>query len=90
LALYDRNSSAASKQEAIRYLENAVSHWRQYAQAYTSQYTTPHLYNRVGVVDITGLTSKTLQDVEIARAWKPGTIDDDQLKRNKPDTPFSK
>jgi len=90
LALYDRTSRTPSQQEAIRHLEAAASQWRQYAQAYTSQYTTPHLYNRVGVVDMNGLTAKTLQDVEIARAWKPGTIDDDQLKRNKPDTPFSK
>lgn len=90
LALYDGNSAAESKQEAIRHLEAAVNHWRQYAEAYASQYTTPHLYNRVGVVDITGLIAKTLQDVEIARTWMPGTVDDDKLKRNSADKPFSK
>ncbi len=90
LAVYDRNSEAASKQQAIHRLEAAVNHWRQYAQAYTSQYTSPHLYNRVGVIDITGLTAKTQQDVEIARSWTPGTIDDQKLNRNRPDKPFSK
>jgi hypothetical protein len=90
LALYDHSSASAKKQEAIQHLEAAVEHWRQYAQAYTAQYTQPHLYNRVGFVDIPGLTAKTLQDVEIAKSWIPGTIQDEKVKGNSADKPFNK
>ena len=88
LALYDRSSDEAGKQEAIRHLEAAVEHWRSYSRAYTAQYTQPRLYNRVGFVDIPALTAKALEDVEIARRWKPGTIVDDKVRPRAADQPF--
>ena len=88
LALYDRTSDEAGKQEAMRHLEAAVEHWRSYSRAYTAQYTQPHLYNRVGFVDIPALTAKALEDVEIARRWKPGTIVDDKVRPRAADQPF--
>ena len=90
LGLYDRSSSEASKQEAIRELEAAVEHWRAYARAYTAQYTQPHLYNRVGWVDIPSLTTKALEDVELARRWRPGTVVDEKLPPPPADQPFRK
>jgi hypothetical protein len=89
LALYDRNSDEAGKQEAVRHLEAAVEHWRSYSRAYTAQYTQPHLYNRVGFVDIPALAAKAVEDVEIARRWKPGTIDD-KVRPRAADQPFRK
>jgi hypothetical protein len=90
LALYDRSSDDARKQEALRHLQAAAEHWRSYSRAYTAQYTQPHLYNRVGFVDIPALTAKALEDVEMARQWKPGTVVDDQAKRRSADQPFRK
>ncbi len=89
LALYDRTSDEAGKQEAVRHLEAAVEHWRSYSRAYTAQYTQPHLYNRVGFVDIPALAAKAVEDVEIARRWKPGTIDD-KVRPRSADQPFRK
>ena len=34
----------------------------------------PALYGRAGVVDITKLTSNVAADIELARAWKPGSV----------------
>jgi hypothetical protein len=90
LALFDGSSEDPKKQEALRYLQAAAEHWRSYSRAYTAQYTQPHLYNRVGIVDIPALTKKALEDVEIARQWKPGTVVDEKIKRRSADQPFRK
>ena len=90
LALYDRSSAAADKEEAIRQLQLALEAWRKYARTYSTLYTTPHLYNRVGWVDMHGLTTKAAQDVEIARRWTPGTIATDTGVSNATDRPFRK
>ncbi|MBL8222855.1 MAG: hypothetical protein JNL62_26690 [Bryobacterales bacterium] len=90
LALYDRSSSAADKGEAVQSLQRAVQAWQSYAQAYTEQYTTPHLYNRVGFVDMNGLTIKVKQDIDIAERWKPGTIAGDEGVSNAGDRLFRK
>ena len=42
----------------------------------------PALYNRVGFVDITALTDKVAEDIEIARNWKTGTLKDDGNRSN--------
>ncbi len=88
LALYDRNSDEASHQEAVRYLQHAVEAWRDYAKAYTTNYTQPHLYNRVGFVDIPSLTARARDDVRIAQQWQPGTIRTDTPRANVADQPF--
>jgi len=90
LALYDRSGSESEKGEALRALEDALGAWKKYAAVYTAQYTTPHLYNRVGWVDMNGLTMKAAQDVEIARRWSKGTIARNEAVNNSTDRPFRK
>ena len=58
-------------------LFRSVATWRAYARLYTSQKTTPHLYNRVGFVDMHGLTARTQDDLRIAQNWQPGSIPQD-------------
>jgi len=72
LAEFNVSADAAAQASAIRHLENALAHWKQYAAIYDRQYT-PQLLNRVGPVDIPALTTKAAADIEIVRTWKPGT-----------------
>jgi len=88
LASFDQTAEEASRAEAVRQLDSAAGYWKQYAQNYTSQYTQPHLYNRVGFVDIPGLLPKVNADVDLARAWKPGTIVDQNVRKNPADRLF--
>ncbi len=90
LALYDRSGSEKEKGDAVKALEEALGAWKKYAEVYTAQYTTPHLYNRVGWIDMNGLTTKAAQDVEIARRWAKGTISRDEPVINSTDRPFRK
>jgi hypothetical protein len=90
LALYDRSGSEDEKGEAVKALEDALGAWKMYAAVYTAHYTTPHLYNRVGWIDMNGLTTKAVQDVEIARRWTKGTIARDEPVSNSTDRPFRK
>jgi hypothetical protein len=90
LALYDRNSDDAAKQEAIQDLQRAVEAWRDYAKAYTANYIQPRLYNRVGFVDIPALTARAQDDVRIAREWQPGTVLGDTPRSNAADQPFKR
>ena len=89
LALFDKTGKAEQRESAIRHLQAALDFWKRYATAYTIQYQQPKLYNRVGWVDIPGLTAKVEQDITIARLWAPGTVPDN-LNRRKGDTPFRK
>lgn len=63
---------------AMRHLETAFSLWKRYATVRDAQYV-PALYNRVGYVDVTALTDKAAIDIDIdiARKWKPGALEDD-------------
>ena len=88
LALFDATGKPEQKTSAIAHLEAALGHWKQYAAAYTRQNRQPVLYNRVGWVDIPGLTAKVQEDVETARSWQSGTIQG-QTDRGA-DTPFRK
>lgn len=76
LALFDTNKDATEQASAIRHLTEALAHWRKYASIRDAHYV-PALYNRVGYVDITSLTTKVAADIDIARGWKPGSIKDD-------------
>lgn len=87
LALFDATGQASQREEAVRHLEAAAGHWRQYAAAYTRQYHQPLLYNRVGWVDIPGLVARVDDDVAIARHWKPGTLPAEGPRRGS-DVPF--
>ncbi len=89
LALFDKSGKADERESAIRHLQAALDHWKRYATAYAIQYEQPKLYNRVGWVDIPGLTGKVEQDISIARLWAPGT-EPDTPKQRRADTPFRK
>ncbi len=89
LALFDKTAKPEQREAAVRYLYQALDHWKRYATAYTIQYKPSQLYNRVGFVDIPGLTGKVEQDIAIARLWTAGTIPD-APKARQADTPFRK
>ena len=82
LALFDKTGDEKQKASAVLHLEVALGHWQNYSAAYTSQYTQPVLYNRAGVVDIPGQTANVAADVQTARAWKPGIINESAIKRS--------
>ena len=48
------------------------------------------LYNRAGVVDIPKQTEDVAADVQMARDWKPGTIDEAKIKRSGTEAGFKK
>lgn len=83
LALFDRSSNPREQENAVNYLRQAALEWVNYADTYSEQYTSPHLYNRVGFVDLPGLKIKAHEDVQIARHWNPGTIAKDAPKPNR-------
>jgi hypothetical protein len=76
LALFDRSSDPSELQTALLHLTGALAHWKRYASIRDANYV-PALYNRVGYVNITALTANVAADLDIARAWKPGTLKDD-------------
>lgn len=90
LALYDKSSDATRQAFAVRHLETARGHWRDYSAAYTRQYVQPVLYNRAGVVDIPKQTVDVAADVRMARDWKPGTIGEGDIKRGGTEAGFAK
>lgn len=73
LALYDSTSDPTEQKNALRHLETALKHWNRYAEVRDARYV-PALYNRVGHVDITALTSKVAADLDLARQWQPGSV----------------
>ena len=82
LALFDKSGDAKQQASAVRHLEAALGHWKNYATTYTSQYVQPVLYNRGGVVDLPKQTEDVTADVHMARDWKPGTIEESKVKRS--------
>jgi hypothetical protein len=73
LAVFDATRKESDRQDALRYLEQALASWRRYAAVRDVRYV-PALYNRVGYVDVTALTQNVAADLEIARNWQPGTL----------------
>jgi hypothetical protein len=73
LALFDANGKAEHRSAAVRHLEEALGHWREYVRSATRQYR-PQLLNRVGHVNLNALTDKVAADVDLAKSWKPGTV----------------
>ena len=90
LALFDKTGDAAQQATAMRHLEWALGHWKNYSAAYTRQYVQPVLYNRVGWVDIPKLAGNAAADVQLARDWKPGTIAEAAIKRSGTEAGFRK
>jgi hypothetical protein len=76
LALFDVKGDMREHEAALRHLGNALAHWQRYAAVRDAHYV-PALYNRVGYVNVTELTGKVAADIEIARQWQPGSLQDD-------------
>ena len=74
----------------MQHLESALGHWRNYAAAYTRQYVQPVFYDRVGLVDIPRQIANVVADVQMARDWKAGTIDEAKIKRSGTEAGFKK
>jgi hypothetical protein len=70
------NGDKFEHEAALRHLGDALADWKQYAGIRDAHYV-PALYNRVGYVNVTELTEKVADDLDIARNWKPGTLKDD-------------
>ena len=81
LALFDATSKPEHRTAAVKHLEEALVHWRDYAAVYTNQYRQPILSSRVGLVNLPELADAAASDIEIARNWKPGTIEEGTKKR---------
>jgi hypothetical protein len=90
LALFDKTGDITQQTAAVQSLEAALGHWKDYSSAYTRQYVQPVLYNRTGVVDIPGQTANVAADVQLARDWKPGTIDETRIRRAGTEAGFKK
>lgn len=90
LALFDRTGDETQQASAVRHFENALECWKHYATAYTRQYVQPVLYNRSGMVDIPGQTAKVVDDVDVARRWRKGKIDESAIKRSGTESGFNK
>jgi len=90
LGLFDKTGDSKQQATAIKHLEAALNHWKNYSTAYTRQYVQPVLYNRTGVVDIPKQTGDVAADVQMARDWKPGTIDETAIKRSSTEAGFKK
>lgn len=88
LAEFNASGNVAAQASALKHVENALAHWKQYAAIYDRQYS-PQLLNRIGIVDIPALTTKAAEDIEIVRTWKPGTVKDDS-KRSGSEKSFRK
>jgi len=67
---------SAEREAALRHLGDALAHWKRYAAIRDAHYV-PALYNRVGHVNVTTLTKTVAADLDIARHWKPGSLEDD-------------
>jgi hypothetical protein len=76
LSLHDLDGDPFEHETALRHLDEALTHWKQYAAIRDAHYV-PALYNRLGYVDITAITKPVADDLEIARKWKPGSLKDD-------------
>ena len=73
LVLYDSTADGVEQAAAVRHLESALQHWKQYAAVRDARYV-PALYNRIGYVDITALTDKVAADIGMVRQWQTGSV----------------
>jgi hypothetical protein len=90
LALFDKTGEVRQQTSSVEHLESALGHWGNYAAAYTRQYVQPVFYDRVGLVDIPKQTANVAADVQMARDWKSGTINEAKIKRAGTEAGFRK
>jgi hypothetical protein len=84
LALFDATAKPEHQAAAVKHLEAALAHWRDYAAAYTRQYRQPIVSSRVSLIDLPKLADDAAADIEIAKNWKPGSVSDQATKASKP------
>jgi hypothetical protein len=85
LALYDKYQMPQHQEEALFHIQQALNHWKKYAEIYDAKYQAA-LYNRVGFVDVIALTKEVEKDVETVKNWIPGKV---KLQNNtKTEVPF--
>ncbi|HWH69081.1 MAG TPA: hypothetical protein VNT26_06835, partial [Candidatus Sulfotelmatobacter sp.] len=87
LALFDTTRQETRQTAAVKHLETALGHWKQYAAVATSQYR-PQLLNRIGYVDLNALIAQVEADVDLAKHWQPGSLKEAPRKPANVDTPF--
>jgi hypothetical protein len=87
LALYDASQRPEQQASAVAHLEHALAAWKSYAAVRDAQYI-PGFYSRIGQIDITALATAAAKDIDIARAWKPGTLKYDPQAQQKVDAQF--
>lgn len=90
LALFDSDKKPERRDAAIGHLEAALTHWKAYAAAATSQYKPQNLGRLVRLVDLNALTASAAADITMARDWRPGTITGDGEGPTKGDIIFRK
>jgi hypothetical protein len=74
LALFDASAAEADRQSAIVHLELALAAWQRYAAIRDAQYL-PGFYPRIGWIDITALAQVVAEDLDIARSWRPHSLE---------------
>ncbi len=89
LAFYDASRQPEQQASAIAHLEHALDAWKSYAAVRDAQYV-PGFYSRIGQIDITALTGAAAKDIDLARAWKPGTLKYDPQAQEKADAQFQR
>jgi hypothetical protein len=82
IALFDRTGDRGNKRDSIKFLEQSLIHWQNYAVSYTRQYVQPVLYNRAGLVDIPALIEEVEDDIKMAERWDKGQIDEAAIERS--------
>jgi hypothetical protein len=87
LALYDASGRPEQQASAMAHLEHALAAWKSYAAVRDAQYV-PGFYSRIGQIDITALAGAAAKDIDLARAWKPGTLKYDPQAQQKADAQF--
>lgn len=73
LALFDAGAAEEDRQSSVAHLERALAAWRAYAAIRDAQYL-PGFYSRIGWIDITALAQAAARDLEIARSWRPHSL----------------
>lgn len=73
LALFDASAAEADRRSAIVHLGLALAAWQRYAEVRDAQYL-PGFYSRIGWIDITALARAVARDIEIARSWRPHSL----------------
>lgn len=89
LALFDATRRPEQQARAIAHLQLALAAWQRYGAVRDAQYV-PGFYSRIGWIDITALAAKAAEDIELARAWTPGSLKYDPKSEKSFDAQFRK